>query len=303
MRFTYTYRSFLRLRLRPSERRELYFLHFDVAENVVPELLRPTEELAFVSRESPAAADLAFKQAKRAYEVCDLEEAVFTRFHGLGELNGAWQGCGCDALEKVGDGFLPAVVIDLYALVGGEHVPVTDGEVGELSFKECRHLGKIAGISLVDGKTMVGKAYLTREGHHAVEYPAAQVEGHEAESVVAVQNGAGVEAQVLDADFLKSEYKLHRRRFYRKTLVVQGKPKNIKPRCRGWFAKDSRFVHEQTQCVALCHLPVNKSDGNRFPSLKAEDFPRITTTPILRSTSCGSITNRQIRRKGVGEKR
>ena len=170
----------------------------------MPELLRPAEKLAFVSREPHAAADLTFKQAKRAYEVCDLEESVFTRFHGLGELNGAWQGCGCDTLEKVGDGLLPAVVIDLYALVGGEHVPVTDGEVGELSFKECRHLGKIAGISLVDGKTMVGKAYLTREGHHAVEYPAAQVAGHEAESVVAVQNGADVEAQVLDADFLKS---------------------------------------------------------------------------------------------------
>ena len=255
------------------------------------ELLRPAEELAFVSREPHAAADLTFKQAKRAYEVCDLEESVFTRFHGLGELNGAWQGCGCDTLEKVGDGLLSAVVIDLYARVGGEHVPITDGEVGELSFKGCRHLGKIAGISLVDGKTMVGETYLTREGHHAVEYPAAQVACHETESVVAVQNGAGVEAQVLDADFLKSAYKFLRRRFYRKTLVVQDKPKYIKPRCRGWFAKDSRFVHEQTQCVALCHLPVNKSDGNRFPSLKAEDFPRITTTPILRSTSAGSISN------------
>ena len=259
----------------------------------MPELLRPTKELAFVSRKPHAAADLTFKQAKRAYKVCNLEESVFTRFHGLGELNGAWQGCGCDTLEKVGDGLLPAVVIDLYALVGGEHVPVADGEVGELSFKGCRHLGKIAGISLVDGKTMVGETYLTREGHHAVEYPAAQVAGHEAESVVAVQNGADVEAQVLDADFLKPAYKLHRRRFYRKTLVVQDKPKNVKPRCRGWFAKDSRFVHEQTQCSALSHRLINKSDGNCFTSLKAEDFPRITTTPVLKPTSACILPNRR----------
>ena len=267
------------------------------------ELLRSAKELGFVNRESNAATYLTFKQMKRTCEICDLEESVFARFHGLSELDGAWQCRGRDTLEKVGDGLLPAVVIDLYTLVGSEHVPVTGGEVGELSFKGCRHLGKTAGISLVDGKTMVGEIYLTRESHHTVEYPAAEVAGHETESVVAVQNGAGVEAKVLDADFLKPAYKLHLRRFYRKTLVVQDKPKDIKPRCRGWFAKDSRFVHEQTQCVALCHLAVNKSDGNRFPSLKAEDFPRITTTPILRSTSGGSITNQQMRRKVGREKR
>ena len=267
------------------------------------ELLRSAEELGFVNRESSTATDLTFKQTKRTCEVCYLEESVFARLYGLSELDGAWQRRRGNALKKIGNGFLSAVVIDLYAPVGGEHVPVAGGEVGELPFKGCRHLGKTAGISLVDGKTMVGEIYLTRESHHAVEYPAAEVAGHETESVVAVQNRTGVEAKVLDADFLKPAYKLHLRRFYRKTLVVQDTPKDIKPRCRGWFAKDSRFVHEQTQCVSLCHLPVNKSDGNRFPSLKAEDFPRITTTPILRSTSGGSITNRQMRRKGVREKR
>ena len=274
----------------------------DITKHVVAELLWPAEEFAFVNRESNTAIDLTFKQAKRAYEVCNLEESVFTRFHGLRELNGAWQGCGGDALEKVCDGFLSAVVIDLYAPTGGEHVLVADGEVGELPFKGCRHLRKIAGISLVNGKAMVGEIYLTREGHHTMEYATAEVAGHESESVVAVQNGASVEAQVLDANFLKSAYKLHLRRFYRKPLVVKDKSKNVEARCRGWFAKDSRFVYEQTQCVVLCHLLANKSDGNRFPSLKAEGFPRITTTPILRSTSNGSITNRQMRRKGESVK-
>ena len=268
-----------------------------MAKHVVTELLRAAEEVAVVFREPHATVDLAFKQAERAYEVCHLEESVFTGFNGLRELNGTWQGRRGDALEKVGDGLLPAIVIDLYAPVCGEHIPVAGGEVGELSFKGCCHLRNVAGISLVDGKAMVGEVYLTRESHHAVEYPAAQVAGHEAESVVAVQNGSGVEAQVLDADFLKPACKLHRRRFYRKPLVVHDKSKNVEPRCRGWFAKDSGLVHEQTQCVALRHLSVNKSDGNRFPSLKAEDFPRITTTPILRSTSEGSITNRQMRCK------
>ena len=105
--------------------------------------------------------------------------------------------------------------------------------------------------------------------------------------------GAGVEAKILDADSLKSACKFHRCRFYRKTLVVQDKPKNVEPRCRGWFAKDSRFVHEQTQCSALSHRLINKSDGNCFTSLKAEDFPRITTTPALRPTSACILPNRR----------
>ena len=268
-------------------------LGLDITKHVVAKLLRPAEEPGFVDRESYAATDLVFKQTKRTCEVCYLEESVFARLYGLGELDGAWQRRRGNALKKIGNGFLSAVVIDLYAPVGGEHVPVAGGEVGELPFKGCRHLGKTAGISLVDGEAVVGEVDLAGESHHAMEYPSAEVAGHETESVVAVQNGAGVEAKILDADSLKSACKFHRCRFYRKTLVVQDKPKNVEPRCRGWFAKDSRFVHEQTQCSALSHRLINKSDGNCFTSLKAEDFPRITTTPVLKPTSACILPNRR----------
>ena len=53
------------------------------------------------------------------------------------------------------------------------------------------------------------------------------------------------------------------------------------------------------------HCLLNKKREWRDANLAThtEDFPRITTTPILRSTSGGSITNRQMRRKVGREKR
>ena len=101
---------------------------------------------------------------------------------------------------------------------------------------------------------MVGEVDLTGESHHSMEYPATKVAGHEAESIVAMQDRTCVEAQVFDTYFFKPPRKFHSRRFYRNPLVMQDKAKDIKSRCRGWFAEDSRFVHEQTQCIVLCHL-------------------------------------------------
>ena len=101
-----------------------------------------------------------------------------------------------------------------------------------------------------------------------------------------------MEAQVFDSDFLKPPRKLCGSRFNRNPLVVQDKAKYVKTRRRGRFAKDARFVYEQTQCITSFHRLINKSDGDRSTSLKAEDFPRITTTPILKSTSRGIVSNR-----------
>ena len=290
MRFAYTYRS-------PDK--ELYLFRFDVAENVVTESPWASEELGLVGRKPYAAVNLGLKKAKRTYEVCNLEKSVFVRFNSLREFNWAWQSSGGDLSEKVGDRFLATVVIDLYIPACGEHFLVSKGEVGKLAFKGGCHLWTFTRIPFIDGETMVREIYLAGESHHAMEYSTAEIASHETESIVTAQDGPGMETQILDADFLKPSRKLCSSRFNRNPLVMQDKSKYVKTRCRGRFAKDSRFVHKQTQCVTLSHRLLNKSDGNCSSSLKAEDFPRITTTPILRSTSRSSVSNRRMVRKGA----
>jgi len=288
VKFAYTYR-------RPAE---LYLFRLDIAENIMPEFPGASEEPRFVGRESGSADDLGLKQTERAYKVGNLKEPIFTWLYGLGELDATGQGGRGDTPEKVGDRLLPAVVIDLNVSTCGKCLLVSSGKVGKLAFKGDCHLGEGAGISLVDGETAVGKVYLSCKSHHTMEYPAAEIVGHETESVVAAQNGAGMETQVFDSDSLKPSRKLCGGRCNRNALVVQDESKYVKTRCRGRFAKDPRFVHEQTQCIVSFHRPINKSDGNRSTSLKAEDFPRITTTPILKSTSRRIVSHRYVWRKG-----
>ena len=301
MRFTYTYRSLdgLRHGLRPRRRPVgLNLFRLDVAENVVLEFPRASEEPRFVGREAGSADDLGLKQAKRAYKVGNLKKSVSAWLYGLREFNGTRQSSGGDMPEKVGDSLLSAVVIDLNVFTCGKCLLVSSGKVGKLAFKGGRHLGECAGIALVDGETVVGEVNLPSKSHHAMEYPAAKIVGHETESVVAAQNGAGMETQVFDPDFLKPSRKLCGGRFNRNALVVQDKSKYVKTRCRGRFAKDARFVYEQTQCIVSFHRPINKSDGNHSTSLKAEGFPRITTTPILRPTSLEIVSHHCVWRKG-----
>lgn len=151
----------------------------------MPESPRTSKEPQLVSRETCSTDNLRFKQAERAYEVCDLKKPVFAWLYGLCEFNATWQSGGGDTPEKVGDRFLPAVVIDLDVITCGKYRFVPSGKVGKLAFKRERHLGEGTGIPLINGETMVGKVYLSCKGHHAMEYPAAKIIGHEAESVVA----------------------------------------------------------------------------------------------------------------------
>ena len=77
-----------------------------------------------------------------------------------------------------------------------------------------------------------------------MEYPSAKIAGHETKSVVAAHNRAGMETKVFDLDFFKPPIKCGGSRFNRKTLVVQDKSKDVKPRGLSGFTKDSRFINE-----------------------------------------------------------
>ena len=74
-----------------AQKRLSDFLRFDLAEDVVVELLRASKELAFVIGEPCAGDDLRLKQAERADEVRDLKEPVFARFDGLCKFNRTWK--------------------------------------------------------------------------------------------------------------------------------------------------------------------------------------------------------------------
>ena len=257
----------------------------DVAENIMTELFRTAEEPRFIDRETCATSQLQFKQLKHANEIGNLEESIFLGFDRLRKFNRTWQVCCGHATEIVGYHLLAAIVIDFNAFKGGETFMIAGGEVGELVLKGFGHLSRFARISLVNRETVIREIYLAGERHHPIEYPPSKVSSHETKSVVAAHYRPSVETDVLDFYFLKSLVKHDNCGFYREPLVMQDQSEDIETRCLSRFAKDSRFVYKQAQYVFLYHNSINKSDGNRSPSLRAEDFPRTTTTPILESTS------------------
>ena len=64
-------------------------------------------------------------------------------------------------------------------------------------------------------------------------------------------------------------------------------------------------IHQQKCSALACSLAclIYKSGGNRFPPPKAKDILRITTTPILRSTSLGIVPYWDRPFKGVEAKK
>ena len=141
----------------------------------MPELFRPAKELLLGARERDMRRELQLQKVKCADEVGNLEEPVTGWLYVNGEFNLATEACLESLMKKPRDRGLSTVIVYLDMVDGQKYIVAQGDEFGERHLEPFDDLLCGIDIPFIHRKAMVSIVNPSGKGHHAGEYPTAQL--------------------------------------------------------------------------------------------------------------------------------
>ena len=265
----------------------------------MPEFLRPAKELLLGARERDMRRELQLQKVKGADEVGNLEEPVTGWLYVNGEFNPATEACLESLMKKPRDRGLSTVIVYLDMVDGRKYFVAQGDEFGERRLEPFDDLLCGIDIPFVHRKAMVSVVNPSGKGHHAGEYPTAQLTAQHGVVLFPANEWTCVEAMPLKADFAVGSFKGGDFGGDVDGLVVKDHAYNVETRLWVWQFEVTGLVDKDAQGSSAHSLP-NKKREWRDANLAthAESFPRIPVTPTARRRSEIILANRRAWRKG-----
>ncbi len=270
----------------------------------MPELLRPAKELLLGARERDMRRELLLQKVKGADEVGNLEEPVARRFYVGGEFNHVAEVCLENLMKKSRDRGLSTVIVDLNVVDGRQRFAAHGDEFRERHLESVDDLVSGIDITFVHGEAMVSVVNPSGKGHHAGEYPTAQLTAQHGVVFFPTDERPSVEAMPLKADFAVGAFEGCYLGGDVDGLVVKDHAYNVETRFLVGQLEVARLVDKNTQGSSV-HCQQNKKREWRDANLAthAESFPRIPVTHAKRRRSVGILAYRRSSCNGKCEKR
>ena len=270
----------------------------------MPELLRPAKELLLGARERDMCRELQLQKVKGADEVGNLEEPVTGWLYVNGEFNLATEACLESLMKKPRDRGLSTVIVYLDMVDGRKYFVAQGDEFGERHLEPFDDLLCGIDIPFIHRKAMVSIVNPSGKGHHAGEYPTAQLTAQHGVVLFPANEGSCVEAVPFKANFTVGSFKGGDFGGDVDGLVVKDHAYDVETRLWVWQFEVAGLVDKDAQGSSAHSLP-NKKREWRDANLAthAESFPRIPVTHAKRRRSVGILAYRRSPCNGKCEKR
>ena len=256
----------------------------DEFQDAAFELARSTEHRIFRFGHRKVVAETGLDQFESANEIGKLEEPILFRLDGLCKLDFETRLCNEIPMQKVGDGGLPAVVVNLDAVELSEIVAVAVDEVGKQCSEFLHNLvGRVAEL-LVNDQTVKFEIGLAGKCHHCSEDAITELPVKDGVNLLLTDERPSVKADVVEVHGAERGIKSAHGFVYLGTLIMEDKRYDVKARRDVGALETPRFVNEYAQC-SFFHVLKIISDEDYSPSLKAKNFLRFSKIPTFRLRS------------------
>ena len=256
----------------------------------MPEFLRPAKELLVGARERDMRRELLLQKVKGADEVGNLEEPVTGWLYVNGEFNPATEACLESLMKKPRDRGLSTVIVYLDMVDGRKYFVAQGDEFGERHLEPFDDLLCGIDIPFIHRKAMVSIVNPSGKGHHAGEYPTAQLTAQHGVVLFAANERPCVEAMPLKPDFSVGPFKAVDFVGYVNGLIVKYHADDVKAGFGVGEVEIPRLVYENAQCRCIHGVSPKKREWrDENPATHAESFPRIPVTHAKRRRSVGIL--------------